>query len=105
VAYQIAYSPGAERDLRYLAKRDEVLVRRSAVRDLAQEPAAPSRKRKRLDPNPLGVSWDLRLGDLRVFYDVEEEPVPRVRVQRIGRKDRERLFMRGAPVEMRTDGV
>jgi hypothetical protein len=69
---------------------------------LADEPDAPSGARKRLDPNPLGTAWELRLGDLRVFYAVEQALAPLVRVERVGRKVRERVVIRGAVVEMRS---
>ncbi|HEV8636548.1 MAG TPA: hypothetical protein VG370_20200 [Chloroflexota bacterium] len=50
----------------------------------------------------MGTAWELRLGDLRVFYDVEQALAPLVRVERVGRKVRERVVIRGAVVEMRS---
>ncbi len=38
-------------------------------------------------PNPL-ASWELRIGDLRVYYDVEDEPEPVVYIRAIGIKER-----------------
>ena len=74
----------------------------SIPQQLAHQPVEPSNKRKRLDPNPLGAEWELRLADLRVFYDVEGTTA--VRIRRIGRKVRERVLIRGETMEMRDRG-
>jgi mRNA-degrading endonuclease RelE of RelBE toxin-antitoxin system len=41
-------------------------------------------------PNPL-APWELRIGDLRVYYDVEEKPEPTVCVLAVGVKQRNRV--------------
>lgn len=41
-------------------------------------------------PNPL-APWELRIGDLRVYYDVEEDPTPVVYIRAIGIKERNRV--------------
>jgi mRNA-degrading endonuclease RelE of RelBE toxin-antitoxin system len=38
-------------------------------------------------PNPL-APWELRIGGLRVYYDVEDEPEPVVYIRAIGIKER-----------------
>jgi hypothetical protein len=53
-----------------------------------------------MDPNPLGARWELRLGELRVYYDIEET-AHTVRVLRAGRKLRERVFIRGVETDLR----
>ncbi len=83
-----------------MPKRDEALVRASIPRYLAHEPTAPSNKRKELARNLLGAAWELRLGELRVYYDVDVVS-QRVRVLRIGRKLRERVFIRGEATDLR----
>ncbi len=100
VPYAIAYTDDAELDLRALPKRDQQTVLRTVPGYLAHEPAVRAGARKPLDPNPHGAAWQLRLGDLRVLYAIDE-PARIVWVLRIGRKVRERLFLRGVPVEMR----
>jgi hypothetical protein len=52
---------------------------------LAHEPSLPTRKRKALRPNPI-APWELRLGDVRVFYVVEKKPEPLVIVGAVGAK-------------------
>lgn len=98
--YRIAYTSEADADLRSLRRRDESEVRGLVPRYLSDEPANPSNKRRPLAPNPLDADWELRLGDLRVLYAIEEAD-QRVRVLRVGRKQGNRLYLRGLPVEMR----
>ena len=50
--------------------------------------------RKPLRPNPLAL-WELRIGDLRVYYDVEEDPEPQVAIVAIGIKRRNRVYIAG----------
>jgi len=41
-------------------------------------------------PNPL-APWELRIGNLRVYYEVEQEPETRVITLAIGVKERNRV--------------
>src|SRR5207302_8592420 len=100
MAYAITYTPEASLDLSELPKRDDAFVRNSGGRYLTVEPLLPSHKRKELGPNPLSATWELRLGELRVYYDVDAT-VRRVRVLRVGRKLRERVYLRGVMTDLR----
>lgn len=82
--YEIIYSLDAREDLKWLPRAAQVRVLDEVPVHLAHQPAIASRRRVAMDENPLGVAWELRLGDLRVFYDVRETPAPQVRVIRIG---------------------
>jgi len=35
--------------------------------------------------------WELRVGDLRVYYDAREEPAPEVEILAIGVKEHDRV--------------
>jgi len=59
---------------------------------------APVRNRKRLRPNPL-APWELRVGDLRVLYDVSEDE-ERVDILVVGRKARAALVVAGRQVKL-----
>lgn len=50
-------------------------------------------------PNPL-APWELRVGELRVYYDVEEQPERLVVVLAIGVKDRNRVMIGGEEFEL-----
>lgn len=44
----------------------------AVTEQLSYEPNTPTRNRKEMRPNWLAV-WELRIGDFRVYYDVDEE--------------------------------
>jgi hypothetical protein len=50
-------------------------------------------------PNPL-APWVLRVGHLRVYYEVSERPVPYVTIRAIGVKLRERMLVGGVEVDL-----
>jgi hypothetical protein len=58
-----------------------------------------TRNRKPLRPNPI-APWELRVGNLRVFYDVAGEPSPTVHVLAVGVKDRDVLRVGGQEVSL-----
>ena len=45
-------------------------------------------------PN-LVASWELRIADLRVYYETKDEPEPTVRVLAIGIKERDQIRIGG----------
>jgi mRNA-degrading endonuclease RelE of RelBE toxin-antitoxin system len=90
--YQIQLSRRALEHLRSLAAGQRSRVVAHVREQLSHEPTVETRNRKRMKPNLL-ASWELRLGELRVYYDVEESPEPQVSIIAIGRKVRERLFI------------
>ena len=102
MAYAIVYTRDAAIDLRFEGRPAEAAARRAAPRFLADQPTAPSNKRREMEPNPLGATWELRLADLRVYYDVDETSRI-VRVLRVGRKVRERVIIRGVETDLREE--
>jgi mRNA-degrading endonuclease RelE of RelBE toxin-antitoxin system len=95
MAANIVYSPEAVDHLAVLAKSDQVVVLDQVDRLLKDDPTAVSRKRKFLRPNAI-AAWELRLGDLRVFYDVSVElPTQQatVVIKAIGKKVHNELWI------------
>lgn len=72
MSYEIVYAPIALEHLRGLDARQRALVVDSVEQQLTHQPEAPTRNRKRLRPNPF-APWELRIGDLRVFYEVSAD--------------------------------
>ncbi|MGH7782277.1 MAG: type II toxin-antitoxin system RelE family toxin, partial [Candidatus Binatia bacterium] len=73
MAYVIEYSPEAEDHLlRFTARRQRIVVE-AVDRQLLNEPDVETRNRKPMRPNPV-APWELRIGDLRVYYEVSDEP-------------------------------
>jgi len=50
-------------------------------------------------PNPL-APWELRIGSLRVYYDIQEEPDRVVYIRAIGIKKRNRVLIGKEVIEL-----
>lgn len=99
MAYRIEYDPDAEDHLAALSARDEAMVLDSVVRQLKHQPTTVSRNRKPMRANPL-APWELRIGPLRVYYDVQEEPEKVVTIRAVGIKERDRVKVGGKEIEL-----
>jgi hypothetical protein len=63
------------------------MVLDGVARHLSADPMVETRRRKPMRPNPL-APWELRLGNLRVYFDIVIEPEPIVVVLAVGVKER-----------------
>ena len=97
--FEIIYSPEAVDHLQALPKASQVLVLDQVDEQLAHEPTLPTRKRKLLRPN-LIAPWELRLGNLRVFYEVQDEPDPIVFIKAVGIKRHNELWIGQEKIEL-----
>ena len=97
--YRIEYSPEAEDHFRALSARQQRIVLDTVNRQLAFQPMMETRRRKPMRPNPV-APWELRIGDLRVYYDVEEEPQAVVYVRAVGIKQRNRVRIGKEVIEL-----
>ena len=97
--YRIEYSPDAEGHLRILTTRQQRVVLDEVDKQLAYRPTVETRNRKPMRPNPI-APWELRIGNLRVYYDVEEEPEPVVFIRAVGVKERNRLRIGREVIEL-----
>jgi hypothetical protein len=66
---------------------------------LAHEPGVETRNRKPMRPNPISP-WELRIGDLREYYDIVVAPVKLVTILAVGIKDRNRVLIGGKEFEL-----
>ena len=90
MAYRIEYSPATRDHLRALTARQ---------RSLDHQPWLETRNRKPMRPDPL-APWELRVEELRVYYDVTVEPEGIVTILAVGIKDRSRIIIDGEEVEL-----
>jgi mRNA-degrading endonuclease RelE of RelBE toxin-antitoxin system len=60
----------------------------------------PDRNRKPLEANPL-APWELRIGKLRVYFDVENEPTRVVMIRAVGIKERNCVRIGVEEIELR----
>jgi mRNA-degrading endonuclease RelE of RelBE toxin-antitoxin system len=78
--YKIRFSVGVESELRRLRVFDQRRILEEIQRQLDREPLKPTKRRKLLEnvapPEDWGSEppfWQLKVGDFRVFYDVDQE--------------------------------
>ena len=97
MAYRIEYSPEAEQHLRALTARDRAIVLDAVDERLVHEPSVETTNRKPMRPNPV-APWELRIDDLRVYYDMSEEPDKIVYVRAVGIKERNTVRIGGEEI-------
>jgi mRNA-degrading endonuclease RelE of RelBE toxin-antitoxin system len=98
MAFTIEFSPDAHDHLRVLRKRDQRIVVDAIADQLAHQPDQPTAHRKPLEDNPI-APWELRVGDFRVFYDIDREDQAIV-VLAVGQKIHNRLRIGGEEVDL-----
>jgi mRNA-degrading endonuclease RelE of RelBE toxin-antitoxin system len=96
--FQIVFTPEAIEDLGTTRKFDRQQVIAAIETQLPDQPTEETRNRKRLRPNQL-AEWELRVGDFRVFYDVDREAAV-VKIEAVGHKRGSRLFVHGEEYEL-----
>lgn len=79
--------------LRFLPARQQAIVLDTVDEQLIYQPQVETRNRKLMRSNPLAL-WELRIGDLRVYYDVEE-PEAVVYINAVGIKERNQVRIAG----------
>lgn len=98
----LVFSPDARRQLLQLRVFDQRRIVDAIRRQLVEsDPLAQTRHKFALDPPPECADYELRVGNFRVLYRVEEtEAATRVIVAIIGRKERNKLFVEGEEFEL-----
>ena len=95
---QIEFTPEAVDDLRSLAKHDQQRIIAVIEAQLPHQATEETRNRKRLRPNQL-AEWEIRIGDVRVFYDVDAD-VAVIKIVAVGMKHGSKLFVHGEEYEL-----
>ena len=91
--FQILSSPSALGDIDWSRKTEQTIIFDRIEEQLLHEPSTETRNRKKLRPNRV-AEWELRIGEYRVFYDVDAE-ADTVEVKMVGHKERDKLIVRG----------
>jgi hypothetical protein len=86
-------TPDADRHLLAMEVYEQRIIETGMLARLVHEPMKESKAIKELRPNPV-AEYELRLGEYRVLYNVEEE-VGEVVIGVIGRKVGNRLIVEG----------
>ena len=98
-SYRIEYTNEAVEQLGELTARQRATLLDSVERQLAHQTTVATRNRKLLRANPV-APWELRIGAMRVYFDVVEVPSAVVTVRAVGVKVRERVRIGGVEVDL-----
>lgn len=95
--YRIELTPEADEHLDKLTAREQATLIDQMAQQLSHEPGIETRNRKRMQPGKPGfiAPWELRVEDMRVYYEVSEDPAFVVTVRAIGVKDGNRVRIGG----------
>jgi mRNA-degrading endonuclease RelE of RelBE toxin-antitoxin system len=99
VPYTVEFAASVEAHLQALTARDRAMAIAGISRQLLHEPLKEARNRKPLRPNPI-APWELRVGQLRVFFEVIEGDTRLVRILAVGRKQRNILMIGGKEIRL-----
>jgi mRNA-degrading endonuclease RelE of RelBE toxin-antitoxin system len=99
VTHEIRFAQSVADHFRWLTAADRARVLDAIERQLVREPLIETRNRKPLRPNPL-APWELRVGELRVFYEVAADDPRVVRVLAVGKKERQILRIGGQEITL-----
>jgi mRNA-degrading endonuclease RelE of RelBE toxin-antitoxin system len=89
VSYRVQFAESVTDHIRWLTAAERTRVLNAIARQLMHQPLSETRNRKPLRPNPL-APWELRLGTLRVFYEVVS----------VGKKQRNVLRIAGREIKL-----
>ena len=96
--FEIRITPEAIEDIHQFRKYDRQKIIEGIETQLTQQPTPETRNRKKLRPNEI-AEWELRIGDFRVFYDINKES-QLVKIEAVGYKTGSRLFIHGEEYQL-----
>lgn len=99
MAYKIQLAASAKKHLAWFSAGEQRTVLKAIKAQLQHEPLQETRNRKQLRPNPL-APWELRVGDLRVFYEIDADDSQKVNILAIGIKRGDRLLIAGKEIRI-----
>jgi mRNA-degrading endonuclease RelE of RelBE toxin-antitoxin system len=99
VTHRIEFTRPAIEHFARLDARRRSRIRDALLSQLVHEPGVETRKRKRLRPNAL-AKWRLRVGDLRVYYDLTDDTPPVSVIKAIGIKERHRVVIGSEEIDL-----
>ena len=96
VLYVVNITPDAQEDIRFFKAFARRIITSDIRTFLTRDAMVETDRRKSLEPNQF-VSWELRIEQYRVFYDVESDTVY---VTAVGYKEHNDLYIRGRKVRI-----
>ena len=99
MAYRIEFAESVKTQIRAFSARQRVAILDAIEQQLQHEPLVETRNRKLLRPNPLAPR-ELRVGQLRVFYEVPVSDPDVVRILAVGQKKGNILRIAGKEIQL-----
>ena len=101
MAYKIEFAESSKEHFKHLTANQRTIILNAIEKQLIHKPLNETRNIKALRPNPL-APWELRVGDLRVFYEPEiaEDAKKIIKILAVGRKEGNKLSIGGKVVEL-----
>jgi len=99
VAYEVRFADDVQGHLNALTIPERSAALDAIELQLLYEPLVETRNRKPLRPNPI-APWELRVGKLRVFYEVVPGEPGLVRILAVGKKERDILLVAGQEMRL-----
>jgi mRNA-degrading endonuclease RelE of RelBE toxin-antitoxin system len=99
VAYAIEIARSVVAQLESLTAYERARVLDAIDTQLGYEPLHETHHRKPLRPNPV-APWELRVGALRVFYEVGTGKAKSVRILAVGKKTGNVLWIAGRKIKL-----
>lgn len=97
--YKIDFAVCVKQHFKHLTANQRSLVMDGIEKQLLKEPLKETKNRKPLRPNPI-APWELRIGNLRVFYDITSDEPNIVKILAIGYKKSNTLYIAGKEVKL-----
>lgn len=98
MAFKLLYDKEALADLKELKSHEAAAILKAIQLHLTTQPSTETSTRKLLRPNPF-FTWEMRIQPFRVFYQVDEDS-QEVRIQRIGCKVHNEVYLRGEKIDL-----
>ena len=99
MAYKIEFANCVKEHFKHLNASQRSLLMDGIGKQLFYEPLKETRNRKPLRPNPI-APWELRIGNLRAFYDITSDQPNIVKILAVGYKKGNVLFIAGKAVKL-----
>lgn len=99
MSYLVEFAESVRQQIRALPAHQRVLILEFVENQLVHEPLTETRNRKPIRPNPI-APWELRIGYLRVFYEVLADDPNVVHILAVGQKKGNTLLIAGEEVKL-----
>jgi mRNA-degrading endonuclease RelE of RelBE toxin-antitoxin system len=99
MAFSIEFAKSVKKQIRQLTADKRALLIDAIEKQLSYEPMIETRNRKPLRPNPI-APWELRVENMRVFFEISSEEPNVVHVLAVGEKKGNKLMIAGKEVQL-----